>query len=337
MSNARQTQIVATIGPSSESEEQLKEMINAGLNIARFNTKHNLPDWHREHIARVNKVAQEMNAPVKVLLDLQGPEVRITVPQTTFALQKDETAQFVSNEQTTAEKTIVVPSHVIESLQVGNQILLEDGKCDLTVVEKQGEMLVAKANYACQISTRKTMNTPGVVLNMPALIDRDTEFIVATQHEKVDYVALSFVRDKNDIDLLRNELAKYNLHPQIIAKIENQKAIDNIDEIIAEADAIMVARGDLGVEVPYYEVPHWQKVVIKKSRAANKFVITATQMLLSMVNNPRPTRAEVNDVANAVYDGTNAVMLSEETAMGKYPVKTVETQAKIVEYHEQFV
>jgi pyruvate kinase len=181
------------------------------------------------------------------------------------------------------------------------------------------------------------MNTPGVVLEMPSLLPKDLEYIEGAKSENIEYIALSFVRDRRDIEQLRSELVARNMNSQIVAKIENQAAIDNLAEIIASADAIMVARGDLGVEVPYYEVPHWQKFIIQECRKANKMVITATQMLLSMTQSPRPTRAEVSDVANAVYDGTSAVMLSEESASGLFPVKSVETQAQIVAYHEKFV
>ncbi len=333
----RKTQVVATIGPVSDSEEVLKELIQAGLGIARFNTKHNLPEWHQERMLRVKKVAKEMGASTKVLLDLQGPEVRISIPNgTPFDVKKDEEIKFVSN-QSTEERTVIVPADVVESLNVGNSVLLADGSCEFEITKKEDGLFVAKCLYDCTVKQSKTMNTPGVVLNMPSLTEKDMSYLTSLAGTEIDYVALSFVRSAADITNLRNKLKENNISAQICAKIENQKAIDNLDEIIAASDAVMVARGDLGVELPFYEVPHWQKVIIKKSNAANKFVITATQMLLSMIENPRPTRAEVNDIANAVYDGTNAVMLSEGTTIGKFPVKAVQTQAMIVAYHEQFV
>lgn len=333
----RKTQIVATIGPVSDSEDVIRELIQAGMNIARFNTKHNLPEWHQERMLRIKKVAKEVGTDTKVLLDLQGPEVRISIPNgTSFDVKQDEEVRFVSN-QATDEKVIIVPTDVIESLNVGNSVLLADGACEFAVTKKENGVLFAKCIYDCTVKQSKTMNTPGIVLNMPSLTEKDMSYLKSLAGTEIDFVALSFVRTAADIENLRIKLKENNISARICAKIENQKAIDNLDEIIAASDAVMVARGDLGVELPFYEVPHWQKVIIKKCNAANKFVITATQMLLSMIENPRPTRAEVSDIANAVYDGTNAVMLSEESTIGKFPVKAVQTQAMIVAYHEQFV
>lgn len=333
----RKTQIVATIGPVSESEEQLKEMIQAGMNIARFNTKHNLPEWHQERMLRVKKVAADLGTDTKVLLDLQGPEVRIALSNgDSFEVKKGEEVRFVSKASNDL-RTVVVPADVIASLSVGNQILLADGSCEFNITKKENDELVAVCLYDCTVKQSKTMNTPGVVLNLPALTEKDMTYLTSLNGTTIDFVALSFVRDAKDIENLRSKLSENNITAKICAKIENQKAIENLDEIIAASDAVMVARGDLGVELPFYEVPHWQKIIIKKCNEANKFVITATQMLLSMIENPRPSRAEVNDIANAVYDGTNAVMLSEESTIGKFPVKAVQTQAMIVAYHEQFV
>ncbi len=333
----RKTQIVATIGPVSESENALAELMKAGMNVARFNTKHNLPDWHQERMLRVKKVAKDLGMNTKVLMDLQGPEVRIAIPNgTPFEVKKGEEVSFVVDAGDN-QRVVIVPADVIDSLNVGNQILLADGACEFTITSKEAGKLVCTSVYDCTVKQSKTMNTPGVVLNMPSLTEKDETYLTSLAGTEIDYVALSFVRSAADIELLRKKLQENNITAQIVAKIENQKAIDNLDEIIASADAVMVARGDLGVELPFYEVPHWQKVIIKKCNEANKFVITATQMLLSMVENPRPTRAEVNDIANAVYDGTNAVMLSEETTIGKFAVKAVQTQAAIVAYHEQFV
>jgi len=334
----RKTQIVATIGPASESEGALTELIQAGMNIARFNTKHNLPEWHQERMLRVKKVSREQGAEARVLLDLQGPEVRISTPNgTPFDVKKDEEITFQVDAGDNQKVVIVPTNDVIESLNVGDQILLADGACEFTITQKEIGKLTCRSTYDCTVKQSKTMNTPGVVLNMPSLTEKDLTYLTSLAGTDIDFVALSFVRSASDIELLRSKLKENNITAQIVAKIENQKAIDHLDEIIASADAVMVARGDLGVELPYYEVPHWQKIIIQKCNQANKFVITATQMLLSMVENPRPTRAEVSDIANAVYDGTNAVMLSEETTIGKFPVKAVQTQVAIVAYHEQFV
>jgi pyruvate kinase len=334
----RRTKIVATIGPSSETEEILTEMIQAGLDIARFNTKHNQPAWHVEKMRLVRKVATSLGKKVPILLDLQGPEIRInTLNSASFKVKKDDVVRFTSQLDATQPQSVEVPQNVIDSLNIDNQILLADGSCEFKVIEKSQNALHARASYECEVHPRKTMNTPGIVLEMPSLLPKDLEYIEGAKTEDLEYVALSFVRDRRDIEQLRAELAARNMKSQIVAKIENQAALNNLQEIISSADAIMIARGDLGVEIPYYEVPHWQKIIIQECRKANKMVITATQMLLSMTKNPRPTRAEVSDVANAVYDGTSAVMLSEETASGSYPIKAVEAQAQIVVYHEKFV
>lgn len=329
------TKIVATIGPATESPAVLSELMEAGMNVARFNTKHNEPQWHNEVVHRVRSVAQERHVPIGVLLDLQGPEIRIDLPdQTPFSLEKGETVTLTSERQASETKTIFVPAQAIESLEVGNEILLEDGACELKVVKKEAHTLTAQALFACTIKPRKTLNTPGLTLDLPSLTDRDRSFLDEVEPAAVDFVALSFVRSRSDIDLLREELHERDYQVQIVAKIETQAALDNLDEIIAAADAVMIARGDLGVEVPFQELIYWQKTIIDKCRQAAKPVITATEMLKSMVEHPRPTRAEVSDVAHAIYDGTGAVMLSDETTIGKYPVKAVMTQARIAEFNE---
>ncbi len=331
------TKIVATIGPATEEKETLRQLIAAGMNIARFNTKHSDPAWHSERLERVRQVAQETNTPIATLLDLQGPEIRINVPGGVgFAVEKGKNALFTSNESYPAEQFAVIPQEVVDSLSISDLVILEDGESEFIVVSKDENSFIAQAVHDCKVNHRKTMNTPGVVLDMPSLTDRDFQYLDAINPELVDFVGLSFVRDAQDIAILRAELDKRNFKAAIIAKIENQEAINNIDEIIAVSDAVMVARGDLGVEVPYQELTHWQKTIIAKCRVAAVPVITATQMLKSMVENPRPTRAEVSDVANAIYDGTDAVMLSEETTIGAYPVGAVETQTKIAEYNETY-
>jgi pyruvate kinase len=334
------TKIVATIGPATESEETLAELIKAGMNVARFNTKHADPEWHNDRIQRVYRVSQALKTPIAILLDLQGPEIRVDLPNNeSFDVAADETVTLsqMDTTQTPGNKKIFVPSEVIEGLPEGSRFVLEDGACEFEIVQKTSTQLTAKAITSCTVKARKTMNTPGVVLNMPSLTDRDYTYLEGVDLSLVDYVGLSFVRDAKDIQILKQELTNKDAKAKIISKIENQKAIDNLDEIIRASDALMVARGDLGVEVAYEELIHWQKVIITKARQAAKPVITATEMLKSMVENPRPTRAEVSDVAHALYDGTDAVMLSDETTMGKHPVKAVEVQARIAAYNEQFV
>lgn len=339
----KRTKIVATIGPATETEEVIAELIKAGMNVARFNTKHGTPDWHLERIKRVKTVAKRLNVGVGILLDLQGPEIRINLPdQKAFEVQEgdevlfaDETLAAANRPQT--DKLVLIPENVIETLQEGHLILLDDGLCEFEVVGKRDGALVTKAMGAFPVKHRKTMNIPGVTVDMPSLIPADLVQLDNMTDADIDFVGLSFIRDKKDIEILRGELKKRNLHADIIAKIETQAALDNLDEIIESSEAVMVARGDLAVEVPFEQLTYWQKMIIAKARLAGKPVITATQMLKSMVEQPRPTRAEVSDVAHAVYDSTSAVMLSEETTIGKYPVKAVATQAKIAAYNEQFV
>jgi pyruvate kinase len=329
------TKIVATLGPATETEEIMKELILAGMNIARFNTKHGTPEWHLERIRRVKKVAKELNKPVGVLLDLQGPEIRINLKnEESFNLEKDEKAKFVTTDP--GEKEMNIPQIVVDAIQVGDLVSVDDGICEFKVTDKNEKSLTAQATSDCVVKHRKTMNTPGIVIDMPSLIDNDLVQLDNMTDKDIDFIGLSFVRNAKDIAILKDELKKRDLHADIISKIENQAALDNLDEIIEASDGIMVARGDLAVEVPFEQLAYWQKLIIEKSRAAGKPVITATQMLESMTFSPRPTRAEVSDVANAIYDGTDAVMLSGETTLGKYPVKCVETQSKIASFNEPY-
>lgn len=332
----KSTKIVATIGPATETEEVLEQLMLAGMNVARFNTKHGTPEWHHERIARVKKVAAKMDHPIGVLLDLQGPEIRITIPGGQgFEVKDGQEVVFTSDEHESNPHHPMVPQMVIDSLHNGDTVLIDDGLGEFVITGKEGNKIHTRALNACTVGNRKTMNTPGVVMEMPSLIAADLVHLDAATDETVDFVGLSFVRDAHDIAILREEMRKRDLHAAIVAKIENQSALDNLDEIIDAADAVMVARGDLAVEIPFQKLTYWQKQIIQKSREKGKPVITATQMLKSMVDRPRPTRAEVSDVANAVYDGTDAVMLSEETTIGKFPVETVTTQATIVMFNEQ--
>jgi pyruvate kinase len=329
------TKVVATLGPATETEEIMRELILAGMNIARFNTKHGTPEWHLERIHRVKKVAKELDKAVGVLLDLQGPEIRINLKdEQNFEVKKNDEVSFVSTEP--EEKEMNIPQIVVDAIQVGDLVSVDDGICEFEIIKKDEKSLTAKTLNPCVIKHRKTMNTPGIVIDMPSLIDNDLVQLDNMTDADIDFVGLSFVRNKKDIAILQDELKKRNLHADIISKIENQAALDNLDEIIEASDGIMVARGDLAVEVPFEQLAFWQKLIIEKSRAAGKPVITATQMLESMTFNPRPTRAEVSDVANAIYDGTDAVMLSGETTLGKYPVKCVETQSKISLFNEPY-
>jgi len=333
----KSTKIVATIGPATETKEIMKELVNAGMNVARFNTKHGTVQWHQSRIERIIEVANEMKKPISVLLDLQGPEIRITLPTNEpFKVKAGNTVTFTSDKKTKNPKTPIIPQIVIDTLEVGNNISIDDGIGEFEIIEKHTNNFVASAKGNFEVGQRKTLNTPGILIDLPSLIETDLKQLDGANNKHIDFVGLSFVRDKQDIKALRKEMEKRNLTADIVAKIENQSAIEHFDEILEETDAIMVARGDLAVEVPFEELSHWQKVLIQKSREAGKPVITATQMLKSMVDNPRPTRAEVSDVANAIYDGTDAIMLSEETTIGEFPVEAVETQAKIASFNENF-
>ncbi len=336
--SVKSTKIVATIGPATETEESIEQLILAGMNVARFNTKHGTPEWHKERLERVRRVADRLKLPVATLLDLQGPEIRLDLPAgiDSFDVKENDSVTFTSDRTLTDTHVIFVPQEVIDAEQEGNRILIDDGAGEFFVVAKNTHALVTQVHESFTVKKRKTVNTPGVTINMPSLIDTDIVQLDNLNDELVDFIALSFVRNVEDIRILREEMAKRNLHAAVMAKIENQAAIDNLEAIIEASDAVMVARGDLGVEVPFEELTRWQKEIILLSRNHAKPVITATQMLKSMVDSPVPTRAEVSDISNAVYDGTDAVMLSEETTIGKYPVKAVKTQAKIAAYAEQY-
>ncbi len=332
------TKNVATIGPATETVEIIGKLIDAGMNVARFNTKHSSPQWHQERIIRVRQVAQEKNVSVGILLDLQGPEIRINLPEEKpFDLIEGETCVFTYNDQLPNLKKVLIPQNVVETLEPGNMVLLDDGFCEFEVIEKKLDHLVLRALGSCTVKHRKTMNIPGITIDMPSLVEADYQQLDgAAINDNIDFVGLSFVRTRDDIDFLRHELEKRNIRAQVVAKIETQAALDNLEEIIDASDVVMIARGDLGVEVPYEELTFWQKRIIVLCRQKAKPVITATQMLKSMTDSPRPTRAEVSDVAHAIYDGTDAVMLSEETTIGKFPIRAVQTQAKIAQFNERY-
>lgn len=333
------TKIVATIGPATEEESTLAQLIKAGMSMARFNTKHGTPEWHLERMKRVRKVANEMGVHISILLDLQGPEIRINLPgETSFNMATGEKAVFTANKDRTDDNLIIIPQNVINALQKGNLVSVDDGICEFEIIENHNnQYVVAKALGNFTVKHRKTLNTPGVVIDMPSLTENDLAQLDGASNELVDYVGLSFVRNKEDIRILKKELKKRNLSAVIMPKIENQAALDNLDEIIEESDSIMVARGDLAIETPFEQLAYWQKLMIEKCRHYGKPVITATHMLESMTNNPVPTRAEIIDVSTAVLDGSDAVMLSGETTLGKYPVKCVATQAKIAKFNETLV
>ncbi len=330
------TKIVATIGPSSDEPALIEKLINEGVNVFRFNFKHNTVDWHRDRIRRVNEIADKMNVNIGTLIDLQGPEIRIKMAFPQLELKQDQKLYF--GEAAFLDKkqgfSISHPS-IIPHLRNGQILYADDGYFSFEFLsEKNQAYLVVKTPGI--LKNNKSLNIPGADFPFPVLIERDFEGLQLALKEEIDFVALSFVRTHDDILLLREQMDKLKIKAKIIAKIETRNSLTNMDEIIDVSDAVMVARGDLGIELALEKVPYYQKLLIKKCLEAGKPVITATQMLESMINNPLPTRAEVSDVANAVYDRTDAVMLSAESASGKYPLAAVKYMAKTLAYTERY-
>ncbi|HRN70858.1 MAG TPA: pyruvate kinase [Candidatus Woesebacteria bacterium] len=328
------TKIIATIGPSSDSPEMIETLIEKGVNIFRFNFKHNTVEWHSERINRVNSIAEKMGVRIGTLIDLQGPELRINMPHEEIEVAEGELLVFGQKAFEEDKKGFsITHPHIIEYLKEGQQLLADDGAFSFHVVKKGTEVFLQSETSGI-LKTRKTLNIPGADFPFPVLIERDFEGLkLATRHE-IDFIALSFVRSAHDIKVVREEMKKFKVKGKIIAKIETQKALDDLDNIITSTDGIMVARGDLGVEIPIERVPFYQKQMIRKCIEQGKSVITATQMLQTMIDFPYPTRAEISDVANAIYDNTDAIMLSGETANGKYPVKAVEMMNKTALFYE---
>ena len=331
----KKTKIVATIGPSTSEEKIIKKLILAGVNVFRFNMKHGTLDWHEENIKKVQKVADELDIHIGILIDLQGPEIRIeTRDQQAIPLKRNQQIVFNHEFEKPEDQVKIKHKSVFEALKVGDKFSIDDGFLRFTVVEKHGLRIVAKSFDEGQIEHRKGLNLFKVDVDLPSLIDDDIKKLALASKEKVDFVALSFVRTRKDVETLKKEMDKKKINAQIVAKIESQKGLDNIDDIIDATDIVMIARGDLGIEIPIEQVVHYQKEIIQKCRQRARPVIVATQMLQSMINSPIPTRAEASDVANAVFDGTDAIMLSGETATGSFPIRAVETMSDIALYNE---
>lgn len=330
----KKTKIVCTLGPASDTTEILTELINAGMNVARFNFSHGS---HEEHLERFNKLKaarEETGKLVAILLDTKGPEIRThEIENNQAELIQGTTVRIAMNEiMGNAEKFSVSYPELINDVELGTKILIDDGLIELivTAIDHDNQEIVTEVLNSGTIKTKKGINVPNTQLNLPGITEKDESDIRFGAKQGIDFVAASFVRRASDVMEIRAVLEDegyYNV--KIISKIENEEGVSNIDEILAVSDGIMVARGDLGVEIPTEDVPIAQKQIIKKCNQAGKPVITATQMLDSMQRNPRPTRAEAGDVANAIFDGTDAVMLSGETAAGDYPVEAVKTMASI--------
>ncbi len=330
----RKTKIVGTIGPASQSEEMLTKLVNAGLNVTRINFSHGGYEENGEKIETIKAVREKLNKPVALLLDTKGPEIRTGVLETgneKVTINEGQEFTFVNDDIIgNNERTSISYKELYKDVTVGSTLLVDDGAIEFKITKIDGKDIVCKALNTGRLGSRKTMNVPGVKLELPALTQKDIDDITEGIKRGFDYIAASFVRKEADVKALRDLLdSNGGERVKIISKIENQEGIDNFEDILAASDGIMVARGDMGVEIPMEQVPIVQKHFIKRCNEVGKPVITATQMLESMTQNPRPTRAEVSDVANAVYDITGAIMLSGECAMGKYPVECVEAMNKI--------
>ena len=336
----RKTKIVCTLGPATDNEDVLRQMMLAGMNVARCNFSHATYDEHRKRMDMIKKLRKEVGQPVAILLDTKGPEVRVkNFKDGRVTLEEGQLFTLTADEvEGTKDKVSVTYNRLYEDLEVGMRVLIDDGLIEMTVEQVDRTNIVCRVINGGVVSNHKGVNVPDVDLSMPYISDKDREDILFGISQDVDFIAASFVQKKEDILQLRRLLEKNGGSDiKIIAKIENAQGVTNIDDIIEVSDGIMVARGDMGVEIPYEEVPVIQKKIIKKVYRTGKQVITATQMLESMIKNPRPTRAETTDVANAVYDGTSAIMLSGETAAGAYPVEAVKTMVRIAERTEQDV
>lgn len=332
------TKIVCTLGPGTDQDEILEQCVKKGMNVARFNFSHGTHDIQLRRVEQFRKIQEKCECPLAMLLDTRGPEIRLGNFTKDKVCLKEGQTFVLSTEEVTGNENICHISYpdLPKDVEVGTKILINDGLVEMIVKEIRETSVVCQVENDGVLSNYKGVNVPGLHLNIPYLSAQDKRDLIFGINQNFDFVAASFVRSAKDVQDLRHFLHENGGDGiLIIAKIENKEGVDNIDEIIEASDGIMIARGDMGVELPEEDVPILQKMIIKKVYKAGKQVITATQMLESMITNPRPTRAEVTDVANAIYDGTSAVMLSGETAAGKYPVESVATMVKIAERIEE--
>jgi pyruvate kinase len=331
ITGSRRTKIVCTLGPSSNTLEKIEQLFLAGMNVARINFSHGLHEDHAQTISHVRKIARKHKYSIPILMDLQGPKIRVgKMKEGSQILRVDSEVTLTPEDVEGTSKVIPIDyDNLTKDAVSGDRILVDDGLLELKVLEVSENEVTARVINGGVIKSRKGVNLPGVRISMPSLTDKDIEDLEFGLTQDVDFVALSFVRTARDVQDVISRIRATGSNAGIIAKIEKPEAVENIDEIIEESDGIMVARGDLGIEIASERVPQVQKNIIELSRKAGKPVITATQMLDSMIYNPRPTRAESSDVANAVLDGTDAVMLSGETAAGEYPEEAVKTMDRI--------
>jgi pyruvate kinase len=331
MTLGKKTKIVCTIGPATKSPEMLKKLMNAGMNVMRLNFSHgDFPD-HQDRVDTMRKIMVETGKTVAILQDLSGPKIRIgTFKEGKIVLKKDQTFTLTADDCVGDENRVFVNySNLPKEVKVGGTIMLQDGTKRLEILEIKGNDIITTVKVGGTLGDHRGVNVPGASLSISSLTEKDRKDVEFGIKNKVDYVALSFVRRAEDIKELRAILEKAGSDAHIIAKIETPEALHNIDDILDASDGIMVARGDLAIEIPAEEVPLVQKMIIHKCNSVGKPVITATQMLESMLESPVPTRAEVSDIANAIIDGTDAIMLSEETALGKFPVEAVEIMTRV--------
>ena len=336
----RKTKVICTIGPACDNEETLTKMCREGMNVARLNFSHGTHEDHQEKIDLIKKVREKLGLPIAIMLDTKGPEYRIKTFKNKKVMVKDgDTFTFTVDECIGDETRVSVNyDHLMDDLSAGDRILVNNGLVIFEVLEVKGNDVVCRVVVGGELSDRKSMSFPNKVMKHEYLSEQDKSDLLFGIKNDVDFVAASFVSKLDDVKAIREFLdTNGGKDLDVIAKIENRSGVDNIDEICTLADGIMVARGDLGVEIPFIEVPSIQKYLINKCRMLGKRVITATEMLESMIHNPRPTRAELSDVANAVYDGSSAIMLSGETASGKYPVEAVRNMVEIAAFTENCI
>jgi pyruvate kinase len=333
------TKIVATVGPASRSPAMIRDLIRAGVSVFRLNTAHGTREDRKLILDEIRKASVELNFPVGVLVDLAGPKIRLgTLFQDPMEFNNDDEVKFIRGESSTATHELTSNyAPLIDELKVGDAVMLADGTVSMTVVAKQTDHVVCRVGQAGMIRSRQGINLPGTNLSVPSLTEEDVLNAIWSADNHADFVSLSFVRSAADIQKLRKLLREKNSNAIVIAKIEKKEALDQLEAIIEETDGVMVARGDLGVEIDVAETPVAQKRIVEACRMLQKPVIVATQMLESMHHNRRPTRAEVTDVANAVLDGADACMLSGETAIGEYPRETVEMMNRILHSTEQLL
>lgn len=329
----RKTKIICTIGPATKDKKTIQQMAEAGMNIARLNMSHGDHEFHRNIIKNIKALNKDvLKYPIAIMLDTQGPEIRTGDVDSDLDLKVGEIFRFniIPGEVESESKSVFVNyTDIVKDLKVGDKVTVDNGLINLSVLEIKEKELVCRVLDGGKLGSRKHINLPGIRVNLPSITPKDHKDILFGLEEDIDFVALSFVRSADDVLKLRGIIEEKNAHAQIIAKIEDQEGVKNLDSIIAVADGIMVARGDLGVEIEIEELPIVQRRIIQKCSAEGKRVIVATHLLESMIQNPFPTRAEVTDVANAVYEGADAIMLSGETAMGKFPLRCVEIMHKI--------